>query len=225
MTGTVTGAGQPGDRDNQQHCGGPKRQSEGTCTRPAGWGTPHAGVGRCKLHGGSTPSHVAAAQKETARLAAQTYGVPREVNPIQAMVELLHDAAGAVAWLREIIRSKEPDALVWGIADEIDKGSGEFPGIDRKHAAAPSVWLQRYDVERRLMLDVSRDLAKLGIEWDAREAIRREGAVLARVARDMARRLGHDPNAPEVVAAYRAALKDALGVGADVDRVVDGRLA
>ena len=36
-------------------CGAKKRQGKGKCTRPAGWGTDHAGQGRCKLHGGSTP--------------------------------------------------------------------------------------------------------------------------------------------------------------------------
>lgn len=34
-------------------CGGKKRHG-GECQRPAGWGTDHAGTGRCKLHGGGT---------------------------------------------------------------------------------------------------------------------------------------------------------------------------
>lgn len=34
-------------------CLRPKRQSEGVCTRPAGWGTGHLGEGACKLHGGA----------------------------------------------------------------------------------------------------------------------------------------------------------------------------
>jgi hypothetical protein len=209
----------------KSYCGGPKRQGEGTCTRPAGWATPHAGVGRCKFHGGSTPSHVAAGQRALAERAARTYGAARDINPVQAMVELLHDSAGHVAWLRGIVQATDPDALIWGKADEVNRQSGEFPGVDIKHAAAPSVWLQQYDKERRFLLDVSRDLAKLGIEWDAREAIRKQGAALAGVAREMARRLGHDPNDPKVAAAFRGALKDQLGAGADVDRVVDGRLA
>lgn len=33
-------------------CGAKKRQGEGTCALPAGWGTDHVGYGRCKLHGG-----------------------------------------------------------------------------------------------------------------------------------------------------------------------------
>lgn len=212
------------DAPDRERCGGPRRQNEGTCTQPAGWGTPHPGVGRCKLHGGSTPSHVAAGQKALAERAARTYGVAREVNPVQAMVELLHDSAGHVAWLRDIVQESEPDALVWGKADEVNRESGEFPGVDTKYAAAPSVWLAQYDRERRFLLDVSRDLARLGIEWDAREAIRKQGAALAAVVRATVRRLGLDPTSPDVIAAYRGGLKDVLGPGVDVDRVVEGRL-
>jgi hypothetical protein len=39
-------------------CGARKRQPAHPgerCARPAGWGTAHAGFGRCKLHGGATP--------------------------------------------------------------------------------------------------------------------------------------------------------------------------
>ena len=35
---------------------GAKNRSGGACARPAGWGTPHPGTGRCKLHGGSVPT-------------------------------------------------------------------------------------------------------------------------------------------------------------------------
>jgi hypothetical protein len=37
-------------------CGRNKRQGEGTCTQPAGWGTYHPGVGACKFHGGNLPT-------------------------------------------------------------------------------------------------------------------------------------------------------------------------
>lgn len=51
-------------RDERALCGAAKRQGSGTCTQPAGWGTDHVGVGRCKLHGGRTSSH----SKSAARL-------------------------------------------------------------------------------------------------------------------------------------------------------------
>lgn len=39
-------------------CGAETKQTEArypTCHRPSGWGTDHAGAGKCKLHGGSSP--------------------------------------------------------------------------------------------------------------------------------------------------------------------------
>lgn len=205
-------------------CGANKR-SGGTCTLPAGWGTAHVGSGSCRKHGGNTRTHVTAAQYAAAARAAKTYGARLDINPVQALVELMQDSAGAVAWLRDIIAATDPDALVWGMADEVDRGSGEFPGVDVRSAAAPSVWLQQYDKERRFLADVSGQLAKLGLEWDAREAVRRQGAALALVVRDMARRLGHDPQDPAVVAAFRAALNSALGGGVDPERIMGGHLA
>lgn len=34
-------------------CGAKRRQGQGACKRPAGWGTDHPGRDRCKLHGGN----------------------------------------------------------------------------------------------------------------------------------------------------------------------------
>jgi hypothetical protein len=52
---------QPDPTGHGRFCGARKRQGEGTCTRPAGWGTSHPGYGTCKLHLGSSPSGEAAA--------------------------------------------------------------------------------------------------------------------------------------------------------------------
>lgn len=52
---TVRRRAQPYDTWGK-HCGARKRQPvtpDETCRRPAGWGTWHPGVGRCKLHGGA----------------------------------------------------------------------------------------------------------------------------------------------------------------------------
>jgi hypothetical protein len=190
---------------------------------------PVAGLEVCVAHGGMAGHAFTAGMRnfqiQQIQRAAQTYGVPREVGPVQALVELLRDSAGHVVWLREIVQASDPDALVWGKSDEVNRQSGEFPGVDTKYAAAPSVWLAQYERERRFLLEVSRELARLGLEWDAREAIRKQGAALAAVVRATVRRLGLDPTSPEVIAAYRGGLKDVLGPGVDVGRVVDGHLA
>lgn len=89
-----------GDHDNARYCGGPKRQSEGTCTRPAGWGTPHPGIGRCKLHGGSTPSHVAAAQtKQAEDVVRRLWSGLDQAAPVKDPVRSLERLAGALEQL------------------------------------------------------------------------------------------------------------------------------
>ena len=54
--GEIDDPGSKVSEKNYPICGAPRRQGvPGPCTRPAGWGTDHAGEGRCKLHGGGTP--------------------------------------------------------------------------------------------------------------------------------------------------------------------------
>ena len=39
-----------------EYCNGRKRDGSGYCRHEAGWGTDHPGMGRCKFHGGASPS-------------------------------------------------------------------------------------------------------------------------------------------------------------------------
>ncbi|MCX5209806.1 hypothetical protein OG689_10970 [Kitasatospora sp. NBC_00240] len=83
------------------YCGAQKRQGEpgDTCRRPAGWGTPHAGNGRCKLHGGSTVAH--RKQAERIRVDGEIRDVlaKLDVAPIANPLTALSRVAGQiVAW-------------------------------------------------------------------------------------------------------------------------------
>lgn len=83
-------------------CGGPRKHNAGPCTRPAGWGTGHAGVGRCKMHGGSTPTHERAGQRELLeREAREAFGRLADVStPITDPLTALFELAGHVkAWM------------------------------------------------------------------------------------------------------------------------------
>lgn len=80
---------------------GAKGHSGKPCEQPAGFGTPHPGVGRCKFHLGSTPTLVVASQRVLAAQALERMGMPVETHPDQALLSLVYEAAGNVAFLRE----------------------------------------------------------------------------------------------------------------------------
>lgn len=98
-------------------CGATKRNGE-PCKLPAGHGTPSK-FGRCKLHGGATPSHVKHARKLEASAAVQTFGLPREVDPEVALLEEIHRTAGHVAWLGQKVASLDEDEVASTVWHEI----------------------------------------------------------------------------------------------------------
>jgi len=84
-------------------CGGPRKHAAGPCTRPAGWGTGHVGVGRCKLHGGSTPTHEKHGQAVLVEQEArQAFGkLADHSTPVTDPLTALGELAGhAAAWMR-----------------------------------------------------------------------------------------------------------------------------
>jgi hypothetical protein len=178
----MAGADSVAGRDKPK-CGG-KRRGEGAgklCTRPAGWGTAHPGTGRCKLHGGKTPSHERAGQRARAEQAVATLGLPREVDPRDALLEEVHRAAGAVAWLDLKVRALDPDEVIWGRTEEVAKTSGEYPGTDTKYAAAPNVWVQLWQDERRELRKACKEAIAAGIEERKVRLAEQHGALMAGV--------------------------------------------
>jgi len=187
-------------------CGGKRRgaDSEGKlCTRPAGWGTDHAGTGRCKLHGGSTPSHVAAGRIAKAATAVATFGLPREVDPRDALLEEVYRAAGAVDWLRERVQELEAEAIIWGKAEAVEKQAGEFPGVDTTHKAAVHVWVELYARERKHLVDVAKAAIAAGIEERKVRLAEQQGTLLAAVIKNILGDLDLSPEqaarVPEIV--------------------------
>jgi len=148
---------------------------------------PLVGQLRCGTHGGKAPQALAAAERRqqevAAREAVATFGLRRDVGFDEAILEEFQWAAGHVAWLRGRVQELTPDALVWGVTSEIDKGAGEFPGVDTTSGAEPNVWLVEYRKERQHLLALYVAAKKAGAE-DARLRIaEREGARIAEVIR------------------------------------------
>ncbi len=117
--------GDAGRHDRRRFCGARKRQGEGTCTRPAGWGTDHVGFGTCKLHGGTTPGGRKAAAKQEAVEKVALFGARRDVHPAEALLELVQWTAGEVDFWREQVRVIAAGETVVGVADDPDDPDGE----------------------------------------------------------------------------------------------------
>lgn len=162
-------------------CGSRRNKHPGTCQRPAGWGTPHPGWGRCKLHGGSSPDGIRQAQRLGAAGVAAALGVPVPVHPVVALEQELARTNGRVRWLAEFIAAQDRSALVWGVAEKVRRGSGEFPGTDVKLTAAPSVWLAIEQVERKHLADLARSMVSLGIDAKRLELDKRVGEEMVQV--------------------------------------------
>ncbi len=145
-------------------CGGKKRQGEGTCTQAAGWGTDHPGFGRCKLHGGKTPTHKISAREERAKALAVTLGVPIEVDPKEAILQQIYWRHGAVAWWRERVRALDPEALVWGVV-KTSKGFGPQGPVDvTDEAAEVSVYLAQYLAAQAALESLCIQAVKIGLD-------------------------------------------------------------
>lgn len=103
---------------DKQLCNGQRaNQPKGVlCTRPAGWGTDHPGVGRCKRHGGSTSTHRKAAEVELARRECVHLGIEIRTTPGEALIHEVWEAAGNVAFYRHLVQQlpihPEPDEIV-----------------------------------------------------------------------------------------------------------------
>ncbi|MFI1194068.1 hypothetical protein ACH4T9_12535 [Micromonospora sp. NPDC020750] len=160
-------------------CSGRRTNGE-RCTK---W--PMKGQKVCRNHGGASPQAKAAAevriQTAEAAKAVVTFGLPREVDPRDALLEEVHRTAGAVAWLHEQVQALDPNDVVWGKTEEVDKMAGEFPGTDTKRAAEVNVWVQLWQRERLHLVRVCKEAIGSGLEERRVRLAEQQGAMLAGV--------------------------------------------
>lgn len=171
-----------GHGHDSRYCDASKRAGDGTCTRPAGWGTDHPGYGACKLHGGNTASHRVRSQRDAAAAqaatAVATYGLPVTVDPRDALLEEVHRTAGAVQWLESRVRELAPDDITWGATK---REESTMFGTSEEQAARVSIWVQLYQQERKHLVDVCKAAAAAGIEERRVQLAEQQGELLANV--------------------------------------------
>lgn len=183
----------------KKFCGAKKRQGAGTCRRPAGWGTDHPGHGNCKLHGGSTSNGRKSAQKEIAKEAVTRYGLPREVDPDEALLEEVHRTAGHVAWLGQVVAALEKKQITHGVTKTVQLANGDKV-IEAK--ATVNVWLRLYQDERDRLVRVCRAAIEAGIAERRVRIAEQQAVMLAAVVKGILADLGHsldDPHVQETV--------------------------
>lgn len=91
----------PRAADDKPKCGAKTRQPEssGSCQRPAGWGTDHAGIGHCRLHGGNTKAQRTQADRIRADREVRAVLAELDVAPIEDPLSALMQLGGQVlAW-------------------------------------------------------------------------------------------------------------------------------
>ena len=155
-----------------KYCDAKKKQSEGTCHRPAGWGTDHLGVGRCKLHGGASPNGNKAAEVERAEIEVRAAeralrsltplneaATPID-NPLAALAELAGEAirwkniaAAFTSTLRDIryqATSTDEEGNVKGMTEQI---RGEVIVFERALARCESILvaIARLNIDERMV--------------------------------------------------------------------------
>jgi hypothetical protein len=172
-----------------RHCGAKKKQGKGACHRPPGWGTDHPGQGRCKLHGGGTRSHRQKAARERAAAAVATYGLPREIEPQDALLEEVHRAAGHVAWLQKVISALQKDELIAGVARTV-----QLPDETTRleYSAGLSVWVRLYHSERDRLVRVAKAALDAGVAERQVKITEIQARLLADVVTAIVTDLGHD---------------------------------
>jgi hypothetical protein len=144
-----------------------------------------------------------------AQQAANTYGLPRDVDPHDALLEEIARTAGHVDFLAGVIRSMSPGALVWGVTGgsaTVEKGVKADKVTDSTatvltEGAGINTWLTLYHQERVHLVNVCKTAIGCGIEERRVRIAEQQGAMLASVIQAILGDLGvaTDPRVPEIV--------------------------
>jgi hypothetical protein len=131
-------------------------------------------------------------QRGIAVRAVATFGLPRDVDPFDALSAELARTQGHVDWLGEIIADMDPEELAWGkTLEEVGKGTGQKEGNTAKirNEASPSVWLTLYQQERKHLVRVSEVCIAAGIAEREVTLLESQGRLIA----DLLRNVFDDP--------------------------------
>lgn len=185
-------------RTDRRLCNG-HRKDGSPCQGPA-----VTGAEKCRMHLGKKASAVIADAK--VRELADTYGLPVETTPEQAILDEVQRTAGHVRWLEEQVHALKRGELVWGVTRV--KEGGDDAGITEE--AVPHALLRLYQEERRHLVNVCAAALRAGIEERRVKLAEQQGALVAQVIRgileDLKLTSEQRAQVPEVVPRHLRAL-------------------
>lgn len=170
--------------EGRAKCGAARKHDAGPCTRPAGWGTDHPGVGYCKLHLGSTASHRRAASLEIARRECEALSIPVEVSPAEALLDELYRTAGWIATYARMVDELGDTSALYG-------PTFHTSGV-RTGEARPHVTVELLFRERQHYRAVSEAAIRAGVEVRRLELQERQVELAQRAFEAMLEELGLD---------------------------------
>ena len=97
------------DREPKKACGAKNRQGQ-PCGMGRGKGTDHPGVGRCKWHGGNTPTGKKAAATEKVENTLAALAIPVEGDPLEVLQAAVEAAHGVLLASRKLLEGESTDA-------------------------------------------------------------------------------------------------------------------
>lgn len=178
----MTGAGPVKRRDT---CGAKKRDGSGDpCRRPAGWGTDHLGFGTCKLHGGSTPNAGRHAITLEAARQVEVWGGRLDVNPAEALLELVQGKAAEVAYWNWRVAGLSDGERAGLLVAETQDGVGPQGPVDTTtRKVAPHVFVVMLHKAQDQLASFSAAALRAGVD----EALVRLATVQASAVVDLVR--------------------------------------
>jgi hypothetical protein len=180
-------------------CTGTSKQSGEQCKRQA-----HPGAEVCVMHGAGAPQVRRAAARRLALAEAHAelvkLGHPLEIDPAEAMLEMVYEAAGNVAVLRRLVqqlrhefgtaeapyRVGDDGELVLDVdpdvqADALGRaGIAGFTGSEKKpNEALPHVFVVMYDDERDRLVKWAKACRDAGVDERRVRLAEEQGRLLA----------------------------------------------
>lgn len=186
---TSRAGGEPANPSDANRCIARSKRSGEQCKRHA---LPGATV--CSMHGGRAPQVKAAAARRVALGEAlgelERLGVPIDVSPTDAMLDMVREAAGNVAFLRARVQELEQRATA-GIVDVDSDGrvsspqsiAGPTGSTTKMNEAAPHVLVVLYNDERERLVRWSKMCRDAGVEEARVRLAEEQGRQLGQILR------------------------------------------